>query len=69
MGTVGRGKNKGSKEDSESQHKRLGIIRETKAEAFLIEMGFITNPDDYAKVTNFGIQALIECAEYLLMPK
>ncbi len=66
MGTKGRGKDKGRKEDSETRHGRLGIIRDTSAEAFLFEMGFLTNEKDFAKVRNYGVQALQECCEYLL---
>lgn len=38
----------GAKEDTESNRPRLGILRDTKPLALLIECGFVTNKDDMA---------------------
>lgn len=58
-------RNRGHKKDSTTRHKRLGIIRDTNAIAFLFEMGFINNPKDYDNIQKFGVEALIQAIKFL----
>jgi N-acetylmuramoyl-L-alanine amidase len=44
----------------------MGIVKYTKAQSFLLELGFMTNPSDYISAKNFGVQAVIDSAKYLL---
>lgn len=50
--------NLGVQGDTESRLKRLGIIRDTKPWAYLIEYGFVTNPDDIGIIRSKGAEAL-----------
>ena len=59
-------RNRGRKADTRTRHGRLGIIRDTKANSFLLEMGFLTNEEDLSKARNFGVQAIIDSCKYLL---
>lgn len=49
---------RGVKGDMESRHGRLGIVRDTKPLAILVECGFITNVDDLATVRSRGANAI-----------
>jgi hypothetical protein len=46
--------------DTDSRWGRLGIIRDTTPWAFLIELGFISNPSDLATVRRTGATALLQ---------
>lgn len=52
----------GAKGDTESQHPRLGIIRDTKPLALLIETGFVGNKDDMSVDPDVAAQGI---ANYL----
>jgi len=62
-------KNRGHKPDSYTQHGRLGIIRDTKSYDFLLELGFMSNESDYAKVEKRGVEAILQACRYLLTKK
>lgn len=47
-----------AKPDTATRFGRLGFCRDTKPEAYLIELGFITNPDDVDDVWVKGASAL-----------
>lgn len=51
--------------DTQNRHGRLGIIRDTKPRAFLIELGFISNEKDLAIVREKSVDAL--CNSILAM--
>jgi N-acetylmuramoyl-L-alanine amidase len=51
--------NRGAKIDSETPRKKIAILRETKAPALLIELGFITNENDVRAVRECGAEAVI----------
>jgi N-acetylmuramoyl-L-alanine amidase len=53
-------------EDIFNRHKRLSIIRDTKACAFLFEMGFLSNQKDLDNIRKYGVQAIIDCAKILI---
>lgn len=57
--------NRGAKADSTTRHKRLGIIRDTKARnrAFLLEMGFLTNAEDLEAVQRKAVKAIAKMFE------
>lgn len=57
-GTLGT-RNRGARNASASQHSRLAILSDTKAPAFLVELGFITNEGDTSRVQSKGADALI----------
>ena len=59
-------RNRGAKEDCYTHHGRLGIIRDTLSYDFLLEMGFLRNKEDYKKVTQNGMFAVVEICKYLL---
>lgn len=50
--------NRGAKTDYSTRHGRLGIIRDTKPRAFLIELGFISNMEDLVIVRNTAVAGL-----------
>lgn len=52
--------NRGAKGDTTNRHGRLAIVRDTKPLAFLLEMGFISNPEDMRRVREFGAQAIVD---------
>lgn len=52
--------NAGPKKDTEVRFGRLGIIRDTKPIAFLIEMGYITNVDDLMLVREKSAYAVVQ---------
>jgi len=65
-------RNRGEKGDKANDHKRLGIIRDTEPAAFLLELGFMSNPEDLwliRKTDNYGLKggvnAVINCVKYL----
>ncbi len=62
-------KNRGHKPDIQSHHGYLGIIRNTVSYDFLLELGFLTNPDDREQVEKYGVQAIIDTCKYLLDKK
>lgn len=49
---------RGAKSDAESRRRRLGILRKTKAPALMLEIGFIDNANDRAKVMSHGAAAI-----------
>jgi len=46
--------NRGLKPDTQTRHGRLGIIRDTKPWAFLLEFGFLTSQEDLEYVRTKG---------------
>ena len=52
-------KDRGVKSDTSNRHGRLGIIRDSKTKAWLVELGFISNYSDLQKVRTKGLQALV----------
>lgn len=50
--------NKGAHSDTESYRQYLGILRNTAPPALLIELGFVTNPDDVKAVRACGQEAV-----------
>lgn len=52
-------RDRGAKSDVESPRGRLAILRDTKAPAVLVEMGFIDNANDRNKVMSKGASAVI----------
>jgi len=52
-------KNRGSKLDTSTRFKRLGIIRDVPCHSFLIEMGFISNKEDLEVVQTKAALGLI----------
>lgn len=59
-------KNRGSKQDTQSNVRSLGILRLTEPLAYLFELGFINNVHDMIAMRKTGVQAIIECAKYFL---
>lgn len=58
-------KNRGAKGDLTNHHGRLGILRDTNIyNEYLLELGFITNEDDLAKVRVNGAAAVAEAATF-----
>lgn len=57
---------RGAHPSNASQHSSLAILDKTKAKAFLIEMGFITNCEDTRIVRELGAKAVI--AGYRTLP-
>lgn len=54
---------RGAKPDTATRHGRLGVIRDVRCKAYLVEMGFLDNPGDLLKVQTrgvFGMEALLE---------
>lgn len=62
-------KNRGHKSDIYSHHGYLGILRNTVSYDFLLELGFLTNEEDYLKVRTYGVQAIIDTCKYILDKK
>lgn len=66
-------KNRGADGDMDNRHGRLGIVRDTKPLAFLIELGFITNKKDLEDVRTFAVngltQAIYTLFQYKPMPE
>lgn len=52
-------RNRGLKLDSETPRQRIGVLRNTYLPAFLVELGFITNPDDVKSVIRYGADAVL----------
>ena len=50
----------GATADTDSRWGRLGIIRDTTPWAFLIELGFMSNPSDLATIRRTGANALLQ---------
>lgn len=59
-------KDRGAKSDHESHRGKLAILANTKAPALLIELGFIDNPADRAKVMANGAAAVIDGLQVIL---
>ena len=57
---------RGVKADTTTRFGRLGIIRDTKCPAYLVEIGFITNLSDLQKVHAIGGDAIIQGIRSLL---
>lgn len=57
--------NRDAKPSGSSQHSSLGILDRTKAPALLIELGFITNATDRARVQERGVAAVKAAIEAL----
>ena len=52
-------KGRGVKSDTEDRWGRLGAIRDIKIFGLLMELGFISNPDDLRAVQTRGVDAII----------
>lgn len=50
---------RGPKTDRESQRGSLAILNRTDCPAYLLEIGFVTNPEDVLRVRECGVDALI----------
>lgn len=59
-------KNRGAKVDTETPRKRIAILRDTDPPALLIELGFITNPNDVKAVRECGAEAVIAAINALV---
>jgi N-acetylmuramoyl-L-alanine amidase len=55
-------RDRGVKGDRSNQDGRLGIIRDTKVPAWLLELGFVSNPTDLNAVRERGPKALFDAA-------
>ena len=51
--------NRGAKSDRDSSRGSIAILNRTECPAYLIEMGFVTNPEDVLRVRECGVDALI----------
>ena len=57
---------RGAKKDSETPRGRLGILRQTKCPALLIELAFVDNRKDMARVEASGMAALAAGIRWLM---
>jgi hypothetical protein len=62
-------RNRGVKGDTASRHGRLGIVRDTRAMAFLIELGFLTDQLELEKMRSVAHKGIIEMISFILGPK
>lgn len=60
---------RGTKPDTSNRYGRLGIIRDTKPWAFLLELGFLASKEDLTKVRQHGSDAIIKCVDYFYHKK
>lgn len=52
--------------DTKTRHGRLGIIRDTKPWAFLVEIGFLTNKEDLEIVREKGVEGVYQSLKVFL---
>lgn len=57
--------NRGVKTDRETPRKSIAIVEDTRPPAFLVELGFVTNPRDVQAVEACGAQAVIAAIDAL----
>lgn len=55
LGTV----NRGALSDRDSARGSIAILNRTECPAYLIELGFVSNPDDVRKVRDCGLEAVL----------
>lgn len=53
-------KSRGAIEDARTPRKKIGILHQVKIPAYLLEIGFLTNPKDLESVRKFGSLAICE---------
>lgn len=58
-------KNRGAKSDRESHRGKLAILNRTDLPAYLIELAFVTNPEDVRKVRECGKEAVLAAIEVI----
>jgi hypothetical protein len=56
---------RGPKSDRQSARGAIAILNKTECPAYLIEMGFVTNPEDVERVRESGVAALISALEVI----
>lgn len=52
-------KNRGAKPDTTTRHGQLGILRNSKTPAILLELGFISNISDVEKIRKNSVDAVL----------
>lgn len=56
----------GAYPDTKNRYGQLGIIRNTTPFAFLLECGFVTNPDDVRNARKYGYQAIADTIKAII---
>lgn len=62
-------KNRGAKPDTTTRHGQLGILRNSKIPAILLELGFISNISDLEKIRKNGVDAILAGIEAVFSEK
>ena len=62
-------RNRGAKPDTTTRHGQLGILRNAKIPAILLELGFISNMSDIEKIHKNGVDAILAGIEEIFWEK